>query len=265
MLQSWDLKIVQGENLFAAHNQFAGDDKARARDLQVALDIPEVKAIFCARGGYGAGRILPLLDWKGFLKDPKWIIGLSDITYLHGHINSNLGVETIHGPMPAMFQSSSWNSAKCLKSAVFGELQETTFDGHKLNRTGTRSGELVGGNLSILYALSGTSYFPTTHGRILFIEDLDEYLYHIDRMMLNLKLSGHLENLEGLIVGGLTEMNDNAIPFGKTAQEIVLEYADEFAFPVCFDFPAGHVEENMSMYFGREITLTVGEKCHITY
>lgn len=249
---SWGLIVELGKNIFASDNQFAGTDKQRAEDLQNMMDNREIRAIVCARGGYGTIRLLPLLDFSRFKQDPKWIIGYSDITALHAHLNQNLGVQSIHGIMPLNFPNdrSENESVTSLKSALFGEQICYTIQQHQFNRFGSAEGEIVGGNLSVLYSISGTKYDINTDGKILILEDLDEYLYHIDRMMMNLKLGGKLENLKALIVGGMSDMNDNSIPFGKTAYEIISETVKDYNYPVCFNFPAGHIENNIALVLG---------------
>jgi muramoyltetrapeptide carboxypeptidase len=185
------------------------------------------------------------------------VIGFSDVTVLHSHIH-NLGIQTLHAKMLLNINKNS-ESTETLKKALFGETLNYGIESHPLNRKGNSEGQLVGGNLSLLYALAGSVSDIDTKGKILFIEDLDEYLYHIDRMMLNLKRSGKLSQLKGLVVGGMTDMKDNAIPFGKTAEEIILDAVKEFDYPVCFDFPAGHIDRNLALMFGRTVKLEVGE------
>lgn len=257
ILKSWELEVVLGNNLFNADNQFSGTDNERAEDLQQMLDDSSIKAIISARGGYGTIRIIDLLDFSKFKQNPKWIIGYSDITVLHSHIH-NLGFETIHATMPINFMVDK-EATESLRRALFGEKIEYNFESHPLNRNDKAEGQLIGGNLSLLYALSGSISDIDTQGKILFIEDLDEYLYHIDRMMINLKRSGKLKNLAGLIVGGMTDMKDNTIPFGKSAEEIILDTVKEYDYPVCFNFPAGHIDKNMALIFGKKLTFEVKE------
>lgn len=257
-LRSWGLQVVTGTHLFGAYNQFSGSDNERAEDFQLMLDNQEIKAIFCARGGYGTMRIIDKLNFTQFEQYPKWIVGYSDITVLHSHIQVQHGIETLHAIMPINFADEGNELAlESLRKALFGESLTYNFEGHKLNKTGSINGILTGGNLSILYALAGSASDVQTDEKILFIEDLDEYLYHIDRMMMNLKRSGKLSRLKGIIVGGMTKMNDNAIPFGRTAQQIVAEYAQEAGIPICFNFPAGHMNDNRALLMGREIQLTI--------
>lgn len=257
ILKSWGLEVVLGNNLFNADNQFSGTDNERAEDLQQMLDDSTIKAIISARGGYGTIRIIDLLDFSKFKQNPKWIIGYSDITVLHSHIH-NLGFETIHATMPINFMVNK-EATESLRKALFGEKIEYNFESHPLNRNGKAEGQLIGGNLSLLYALSGSISDIDTKGKILFIEDLDEYLYHIDRMMINLKRSGKLKNLAGLIVGGMTDIKDNTVPFGKTAEEIILDAVKEYDYPVCFNFPAGHIDKNMALIFGKQLIFAVKE------
>lgn len=263
ILTSWGLEVVLGKNLFNDNHQFSGTDNERAEDLQTMLDDTSIKAIISARGGYGTVRIIDLLRFDTFKKHPKWIIGYSDITVLHSHIHQ-LGIKTIHGTMPINFLKNQ-EATETLRKTLFNEPFDYTFDSHPLNRKGTAQGELIGGNLSLLVALSGSSSEMDTKGKILFIEDLDEYLYHVDRMMMNLKRAGKLSELAGLIVGGMTEMKDNAIPFGKSAEEIIMDAVKDYQFPVCFNFPAGHCDRNLSLILGREVKMKVGTKVEVVY
>jgi muramoyltetrapeptide carboxypeptidase len=257
----WGFEVVLGKNIYAQENQYAGSDEQRLFDLQQMLDDPSVKAIICARGGYGTVHFIDRIDFSAFIKNPKWIVGYSDITVLHSHIHSNFQIETIHATMPLNFPSDGTDNEALLtlRKALTGEKLSYTLKNDSLSRQGKVEGILVGGNLSLLYALSATPSDISTSGKILFIEDLDEYLYHIDRMMLQLKRSGKLKSLTGLIVGGMTEMRDNMVPFGKTAYEIISDAVKEYDYPVCMGFPAGHTEDNRALIFGRKITLIVNE------
>jgi muramoyltetrapeptide carboxypeptidase len=260
LLDSWGLKYVFGKNTFSEDNQYSGSDDKRAADFQDMLDDPKIRAIISARGGYGSLRTLRLLDFSKFEKDPKWIVGFSDITIFHSFINKYLNTESIHSLMPANFNpevQETVDSANTLKTALFGEKLAYTFTGSSLNRDGMAEAELTGGNLSVLYSLNGTGFFPDVRGKILFIEDIDEYLYHIDRMMLNLLMSGSLNKIKGLVVGGFTDIRDNTIPFGKKYDEIIAEAVRKFSFPVAFSFPAGHNSENKTLIFGRKMQLRV--------
>ncbi len=264
-LTKWGLQPVLGKNIYAVENQFAGSNKERAEDLQWAIDDESIKAVFIARGGYGTIRIMDDVDCNHLKSNPKWIVGFSDVTVLHSHIHKFCEVATIHAVMPINFDKNT-EAIETLRKCLFGEKVKYEFPAEKLNRIGAGKGLLVGGNLSLLYALSATPEDFNTDGKILFLEDLDEYLYHIDRMMLNLKRSGKLSKLAGLIIGGFTEMKDNPIPFGKTAEEIILDLVKEYHYPVCFGFPAGHVERNLALYFGKEVKLSVNSNnCAIEY
>lgn len=262
VFESWGLYITFGKNLFNQQQQFSGTDKERTEDLQFMLDDRNIKAIICARGGYGTIKTLPCLDFSRLMKNPKWIVGYSDITALHAHLNQNLGIKSIHGIMPINFpaKSSENNATQSLKNTLFGLNNTYQCNAHIFNRQGTVKGEIVGGNLSVLYSIAGTKYDLDTKDKILFLEDLDEYLYHIDRMMMNLKFAGKLEKLKGLIVGGMTDMNDNQIPYGKTAYEIIRDAIDEYHFPVCYNFPAGHIENNLALVLGNKIAMEISEQ-----
>ena len=263
IFKNWRLEVVLSKNLFNTDNQFSGTDNERAQDLQTMLDDPSVKAIISARGGYGTIRIIDKIDFTKFKQHPKWIIGYSDITVLHSHIH-NLGIETLHATMPINFKKNA-EATETLRKALFGEQLIYETESHQLNRKGNCEGELIGGNLSLIYALTGSVSDIDTKEKILFIEDLDEYLYHVDRMMINLKRSGKLSHLAGLIVGGLTDMKDNTIPFGKTAEEIILVAVKDYNFPVCFNFPTGHIDRNLSLFFGRKVQLKVEKNTTLTF
>lgn len=261
LIEKRGFKVKLAPNIFLSDNQYAGTDLQRTQGFQQLLDDTEIKAILCARGGYGTVRIIDKLDFSSFLKNPKWIAGYSDVTVLHSHIHSNFNTETLHSTMPLNFPAdgSSNEATETFFNALKGERLEYKIASHSFNRTGKTSAILTGGNLSILYSLNGTLSDIDTGDKILFIEDLDEYLYHIDRMMQNLKRSGKLEHLKGLIVGGMSDMNDNTIPFGKNAEEIIRDTVSEYDYPVCFDFPAGHNGNNHALTLGREVELDVSE------
>lgn len=269
MLKSWGLEVQAGKNLYKDDRQFAGTDEDRAADIQKALNSKTAKAILFARGGYGSVRIIDRLDWKRFLKDPKWLIGFSDITVFHSHVQKQLGVETMHAPMALTFPKMTAACVQVMKDTLFGQRLRYTWAPKgavgQLNRQGKTKGVLTGGNLSVLYSMMGSPSDMDTAGKILFIEDLDEYLYHIDRMMMNLKRSGKLSGLAGLIVGGMTEMKDNQVPYGRTAEEIIREAVAEYDYPVVFGFPAGHIPNNYPLIFGREVTLNVADKMELTF
>ncbi len=269
ILKSWGLNVQLGKNLFKEQNQFSGSDEERTADFQRAVN-SKAQAIFFARGGYGTVRIIDQIDFKRFIKNPKWLIGFSDITVIHSHIHKNCDVETMHAPMSLNIPKLTEQCLGVLKATLFGERlsyssskQQASLE--KLNRKGKATGILVGGNLSLIYALAGTPSDIDTTGKILFLEDLDEYLYHIDRMMMNLKRSGKLSNLAGLIIGGMADMKDNEIPFGKTAEEIIAEAVAGYNYPVVYGFPAGHIQNNFPLIFGREATLNVTEKMELIF
>jgi muramoyltetrapeptide carboxypeptidase len=258
IFESWGFKIRYAPNLFKEDRQFAGTDAERASDLQAFMDDPSIKAIVAARGGYGTVRIIDQIDFSLFKRNPKWVAGYSDPTVLLNQL-FNLGIESLHAPMPVGFASNTDTSLNSLKKALMGNPLATSFKAHPLNRSGIASGRVVGGNLSILYSLLGSSTALNTDGCILFLEDLDEYLYHIDRMVLNMKRNGYFSKINGLMVGGMTDMNDNTVPFGQTAEEIIYDAVKEYDFPICFQFPAGHQNDNRTLIFGREMTLDVGQ------
>jgi muramoyltetrapeptide carboxypeptidase len=257
IIKDWGLVPVFSDKLFRVDNQFAGNTEERTANFQEALDNEEIKAIICARGGYGTVKIIDQLDFTQFIKQPKWICGYSDVTVLHNHINQNFGIETLHSAMPLGFKDNTPEALESLRETLFGASPIYYCDANELNVLGEAEGKLVGGNLSIIYSLTGTKSQLNTKGKILFIEDLDEYLYHVDRMMMNLDRAGFLANLKGLVVGGMTDMNDNAVPYGKTAKEIIIDTVKKYNYPVCFDFPAGHVDDNRTLIMGRKVLLKV--------
>lgn len=252
-------KVLETQYLYAEDNQFAGTDNQRAISLQAAFDDPEIKAIICARGGYGTQRILPLIDFVKFKSNPKWLIGFSDITCLHAELLRQ-GIASIHGPMAFSFipNRKDPDSLKRLHHLLLGKIQPIEYR-HTLKppllRPGKTDGVLIGGNLSLLNQLSGTSAQPDPSGKILFIEDLDEYLYHIDRMLQHLKASGWFKGLKGLIVGSMSDMKDNPIPFGKNALQIIADAVQEYDFPIAWYFPAGHEKKNYPIIIGGRYTL----------
>lgn len=261
-LKKQGYKVELGKHVFAQHFQFAGTDAQRLEDLQIALDDPECSVIICSRGGYGTVRIIDQMDFTKFKKYPKWLVGFSDITILHSYLNK-LGFASIHGVMPKNFLDDAGNPTENLNSLLNlleGKPVQYSIPSTKFNRTGNANAGLIGGNLSIITSLQGTKYELNTDGKILFLEDIDEFFYHIDRMILQLKLSGKLDKLEGLILGDFTEIKDNKQPFGKSIHEIILEAVQEFDYPVCFGFPAGHDRKNLAFAFGKKWTLNVSEK-----
>lgn len=259
VLQSWGLEVILGETIGAEFHQFAGPDVLRRNDLQRFLDDASVKAILCARGGYGTARILDELDFTSFAQNPKWIIGFSDVTALHAHLYQ-LGFESLHAIMPILFpRQGSEDAIESLRKILFGEAISYEVPAHDFNRLGTAEGELVGGNLSILHTIIGTRSDFDYDGKILFLEDLDEYLYHVDRMLVHLDRCGKLQNLAGLIIGHMSDMKDNQIPFGQNAYEIIQVHTAKYNFPVCFDFPVGHEAHNLALVCGRKARLEVKE------
>lgn len=251
-------RVALGEHIFAKQDQFAGSDEQRTADFQSMLDDSDIKAIICARGGYGSVRIVDKLDFSRFAENPKWICGYSDVTVFHSHLN-RMGIATLHSTMPINIKPENFDSMnnRSLVQGLTGGILAYTVPAMPLNRLGMATGEMVGGNLSMLYSLLASCSDIQTEGKILFIEDLDEYLYHIDRMMMALKRSGHLDKLAGLIVGGMSEMHDNTIPFGRDAERIVADACAEYQFPICFGFPAGHAENNVALKLGTTATLSV--------
>ena len=260
IFESWGLKVRLGATVGLVDHQYAGTDRQRLEDLQRAIDDPDIRAIICARGGYGTVRIADDIDWTGMLAHPKWITGFSDMTYLHVHLNQTLGVQALHSTVPSLFHRNTPEAIDSIRQHLFGEEVIVDIPPHPLNRHGEAKGVLIGGNLSILYSITGTKSGFNTAGKILFIEDIDERLYHIDRMMINLKRSGKLSDLAGLIVGGMTAMTDNEVPFGKTAEEIIAEHVAGYDYPVCFNFPAGHIPDNRAIVLGKVTKMKVGEE-----
>jgi len=267
IFESWGLEVITGKNTFNECHQFAGTDEERREDFQNALDDPSVKAVFLARGGYGNVRIIDSIDFSGFLRNPKWIAGFSDVTVIHSHIHQCLGVETLHSTMPYSMHyfPNEKTSSNSLRKALFGEDLIYSFQTDKLTVNGSAEGLLSGGNLSIIYSLTGSVSDIETDGKILFIEDIDEYLYHIDRMMINLKRSGKLSRLSGLIVGNMTDMKDNEVKFGNDAYGIIAEAVKEYNYPVWFGFPAGHSAVNLALILGRKVLMNVSETATLRF
>ena len=260
IFNDWGLKVELGRNIFKRKNTFAGNDKQRKDDFQNVIDREDIKAVICARGGYGTLRIINKIDFKKFRQSPKWIVGFSDITVIHSYLQKKLKCESIHSVMPGNFpenndESKSLNS---LKNILFGGKAEYGINSHSLNRQGETEGVLIGGNLSVLYSMQGTNLEIDTNDKILFIEDVNEYLYHIDRMISNFKLSGKLDNLRGLIIGQMSKMKDSPIAFGESAYEILQRAVEKYNYPVIYNFPAGHIKQNMAIILGRRIKMNAG-------
>jgi len=262
LLQSWGFQVHCSKNLYGSFHQFSGTDGERLSDMQSLLDDPEVKAIISARGGYGCMRIVDGLDFSSTASMHKLIIGFSDLTVFHQQVFRLHGAESLHGPMLYSMDAGRTTTAALedLRRLLFGEDIRYELTAALPGRKGEATGVLTGGNLSLLYALGGSASDVDLEGKILFIEDLDEYLYHVDRMMMQLKRAGKLSRLKGLIVGGMTDMRDNSVPFGCTAEEIIMSAVEEYDYPVCMKFPAGHLRENHPLLFGKKVSLTVGEQ-----
>lgn len=261
LAESWGLKVVYGKHMFSQNNHFAGTDDERCEDFQLALDNPNIKAIWSARGGYGSVRILDKLDFSTFKKHPKWIIGYSDITAFHNHVH-NLGVETIHGMMGTSMQDNPQDipeTIETLRKALFGETLRYEIQSSKMNRKGVVSGELVGGNIAILASMLGSESQVKTDGKILFIEEIGEYKYSIDRMLQSLKRAGYFTKVKAVIVGDMTKIKKNSTPWGSSIKQLILDVLPN-DIPVLFDFPAGHEPDNRALIMGRTITLDIKEK-----
>jgi muramoyltetrapeptide carboxypeptidase len=258
-LKDWGYRVRVGKTLGHAFHYFSGTDTERLDDLQQMLDDPEVKAILCGRGGYGMSRIIDRLDFTRFRSSPKWVIGFSDITLLHSHLFQVCQVNSIHGPMAGAFNEDGATGpyVASLKSALAGDKALYVTPSHTLNRLGEATGTLVGGNLALLaHSIGSVSAFQT-QGRILFIEDIGEYLYNIDRMMLQLERSGWLQDLSGLIVGTFSDLKDTLIPFGQTVEELILDKVRGYGYPLSFGFPVGHGGENLALKIGGHYRLEV--------
>ena len=258
ILESWGLKLVFGRFLFEEDNQFSATVEQRRIDFQNMINDDAIKTILCARGGYGTVQLIDEIDFSKLYKTPKWIIGYSDITVLHSHLNK-LGLATLHATMPINFSKNTPKSLESLQRVLFGMKNIIKSPSHRFNRLGKVEAEIIGGNLSVLYSLLGSKSDLNTDGKILFMEDLDEYLYHIDRMMINMKRNGKFKELKGVIIGEMSDMNDNEIPFGKTAEEIILEHIKDYNFPICFGFPSGHLDNNRAIRLGVSSILDINE------
>ena len=256
LLESWGLKVVIGKTIGKEQNQLAGADWQRATDFQEMIDNPIIKAIWAAKGGYGTVRIVDRINFENFKKKPKWVIGFSDVTVLHSHIN-NMNIGTLHAIMTISAKSATPEAIETFRKALFGEKLEYHIPNHAFNKPGKATGELVGGNLSVLYSIQGSESAVDMNGKILFLEDLDEYLYHIDRMMMNLKRNGSLKGLKGIIIGGMTSMNDNDIPWGHDSLQIIQDIVKDLNIPVAYNFPAGHIKDNRALILGKNVIFEV--------
>ena len=251
-LKQWGFKVKVGNTLGSQFNYFSGSDEERLADLQSMLDDKTVKAILCGRGGYGLSRIIDSINFESFIQNPKWIIGFSDITILHAHINKQLGIATIHAPMAAAFNDGGFENefVQSLRQVLVGEEISYSCAPHPLNKMGKVKGELIGGNLTIIAHLIGSESGYDTDGKILFLEDVGEYLYNIDRLFIQLKRSGLLDNLAALVIGGFTDMKDTIIPYGSDVYSIIHQHLLSYDYPVCFGFPVGHQTNNYALKVG---------------
>ncbi|TCK82722.1 S66 peptidase family protein [Albibacterium bauzanense] len=260
LLESWGLEVIIGKSVSSFFHQFAGNDELRANDLQHMLNDTSIKAVFAARGGYGMVRIIDKIDFSTFENNPKWIIGFSDITVLHSHVQALFGIATVHGQMPLTIPDATKTSLETLRKALFGEDISYQYTSRFENKAGYGEGILTGGNLSILLSISGSTSEVDYRGKILFIEDVGEYYYSIDRMLRMLKRAGKLKDLKGLIVGAFTALKDKEPGFGFSVPEMVIDLVKEYEYPVATDFPAGHIDNNKTLIFGKAVTLRVQEK-----
>ena len=257
LLESWGLEVALGKHLYRFSGVFAGTDQQRFEDMQWALDDPSIKAVMIARGGYGTTRILDRLDFSRFRKHPKWVVGFSDVTTLLHQIN-NLGITAIHATMPALMGKEGAEEAdQSLQTALFGKPLSYTIKSHPFNKSGMVKAELTGGNLSMICNSIGTSSEINTDGKILFLEEVGEYAYHIDRLVVQLARAGKLENLKGMVIGHFTDVKKHQDPFGLNVYEIIKQHVDKMDFPVCFDFPVGHAPKNLALYCGAEAKFEV--------
>ncbi|WP_412766962.1 S66 peptidase family protein [Tenacibaculum vairaonense] len=261
LLEDWGLKVVYGKHMFNQGNHFAGTDDERCQDFQEAMDNPNVKAIWCARGGYGSVRILDKLDFSKFKDSPKWVIGYSDITAFHNHIH-NLGIETLHAMMGTSMQDKKEDiphTISTFKKALFGERLSYEITSSKYNRKGNVSGELIGGNIAILTSMLGSESQMSTEGKILFIEEIGEYKYSIDRMLQSLKRAGYFTRIKAVVVGDMTKIKKNTTPWGSSIKQLILEVLPK-NIPVLFDFPAGHEPDNRALIMGRNVELEIKDQ-----
>ena len=250
---------VYDDRLFASDHIFAGTDDFRAEVIQEYLDRPDIDVIWMARGGYSSVRIIDKLDFSGLQRHPKLIVGFSDVTVFHGKLN-RLGIPTLHASMPYYLDHKTPEALQSLYDALTGKPLHYEWPAHPLNRLGSVKGEIVGGNLSVLYGMIGSNSFPETDGKVLFIEEVDEYIYHVERMMYGLNRAGKLDHLKAMVVGGLTEIHDNPEPFGKTVEQAIFDVVKDYNYPVCFGFPAGHQPDNRAIVLGKEVNLEINDQ-----
>ena len=263
LFKQWGLEVIIGESVYADHHQFAGDDLLRARDIQCFLDDSSIKAIIAARGGYGTIRIIDEFDFTAFIENPKWVIGFSDITIMLSHLFNVLNIQSIHGPMPYTFDDATPESVESLRKALFGEPLFYEYTSTFKNRPGVAEGLLIGGNLTLLVMVQGSLSEMDFTDKILFLEDVGESEASIDRMMRMLKRSGKLADLKGLIVGAFNEIEEEKIPFGQSPEEVIWEVVKDYDYPVCFNFPTGHIADNKAMVLGKTAVLNSGEAGNI--
>ena len=254
-------KVTVGQTPGHQYHYFSGTDEERINDLQQMMDDKNIKAILCARGGYGTGRIIDKLNFKKFVRRPKWIIGFSDITVLHNHIFTNYNIATMHAPMAAAFNDGEWNNpyVQSMLDAISGKKANYITSGNAMDQPGKATGRLVGGNLALLTHLIGTKSDIDTRNKILFIEDIGEYIYNVDRMMYQMKRSGKLDRLKGLVIGRFSDIKDTDVPFGQSVTEVIKAIVKDYDYPVCFDFPVSHDKENYALKVGAGYKLTVKE------
>ena len=257
ILENWGLEVIVGESVYASHHQFAGTDELRTQDIQRFLDDETVKAIICGRGGYGTIRIIDELDFAKFKQNPKWFIGFSDVTILLSHIIAQTQIQCLHAQMPYTFDESTPEALSSLKKVIFGERQTYHYSSEFNNQPGVGTGILIGGNLTLLVMMQGSVSEMDFDDKILFLEDVGEQEYSIDRMLRMLKRAGKLKNLRGLIIGAFNEIAEERISFGQTAEQVIWDIVKDYDYPVCFNFPTGHIENNLSMVLGAEVALTV--------
>ena len=257
ILKSWGLEVIIGDSVYASHHQFAGNDKLRTNDIQRFLDDPSIKAIISGRGGYGTIRIIDDLDFTEFDKNPKWFVGFSDITVILSHLIAQCNMQCLHAQMPYTFDESTKEALISLQKALFGQKQTYAYESTFNNRAGEADGILIGGNLTLLAMVQGSASEMDFKDKILFLEDVGEHEYSIDRMLRMLKRAGKLSHLKGLIIGAFNEIEEEKISFGQTADQVICEIVQEYDYPVCFNFPTGHIENNLCMTLGAEINLKV--------
>ena len=264
-LQSVGLRAIRSKHIGGRHHYFSGTTLERLSDLQEGLDHPEAKAIWCVRGGYGCIQLLDGLQWAQFIREPKWLIGFSDVCVLH-HKIQDLGIQRIHGTLALNIQKNSAAAKDSLSSTLYGNPSSFELPSHPLNRHGQTTGRLIGGNLSIVFSMLATPERYDFSDAILFIEDLAEHLYHIDRMMHALRKHGALDKIKGLIVGGMTDLEDTDVPFGMSIEELLISHFQYRKIPICFDFPVGHIDDNRALILGAQVLLEINEnQCLLSY